>query len=236
MPTPPEVQALRDAQDAAGKLFQRDAEVRAAHAAALKARHKLAWSPPPVDEVLANMRRLVDERAAAWLRDNARAIYRDFGGDREAKVAGSVLQHRPALWRRPGHYLDVPDLVGLAPELMKARFEEAIRSQASSAGPEAVERARLVAEMDAEISAIEETHTALVDAAAALPSPIAIALLPAVQSRRSAEEARRKREADEIEARQRAAATVNEKLPSTARSAYIRQPPRGETIADPFGA
>lgn len=233
---PPEVQVLCDAQDAAGKLFQRDAELRAAHAAALSARKRIASSPPPTEEVVANMRAVVDEHAAKWLLDNSWAITLAFAGERRAQRDGSVTQQRPTLWRRAGHFLDVPDLVGLVPEMMKVRFEAAIRSRTAEAGPEADERARIVAELDGKIAAIERTHSGMVDAAAALTPPISLSLLESVRARREIELERQKRDGEAAEAARRAAAVVNEKLPRTAtRSSYLRHPPQGETIPDPFG-
>jgi uncharacterized membrane protein YqiK len=236
MSTPmPELQQLREAAAAAAKLAQRDQELRAAHKAAIAERHRVHFAPPPTEEVLANMRRLVDEAARAWLAENAGAIAEAFAGRTDERPSGPHVTRRPSLWRRPGHFLDVPDLCGLAPEAMKARFEEAIRRRDARAGLPPAERAERVAELDRRIAAIEESHTTMVDAAARLPQPIDIPLLETVRSRRSAEREAKRRAAEVEAARKQAEAELAAREAAgrpPGRSGYLEQ--TGESVGDPF--
>jgi hypothetical protein len=201
---------LAGARTAVEELHATDHQLREAHAAAQRGRDRLISAPPPVDEVIGAMVRVVDAHAAGWAREHAVGLIHAFGPGLELERDGT-LRERPA--RMPDWFLlrdlRLKDVVGAFPELVKARLAEIIRGHAYEAGPSQTERARLVAEADARIAELEAQHTELVDAAGALTPPIVLALLPAVQARRDADAARRQREGRAEQDRQAREAAVN---------------------------
>lgn len=204
-------------------------QLREAHRSALVERKRACDGRPPIDEVVANMRRLVDEAAARWGNDRHYSMLIDFGGGMELRTDGSIRERRPQMHSLGNH---VDSLIGLAPGLIKDRLEEILRSQSYEAGAPLADRPRLIAEADVRIREIEDQHSALVDAAAHLNPPISLELLPAVRDRREHERIQARREGDRLADERRrqeeldARMAAKEKEPRGGRSAYIES--RGE--------
>ena len=121
----------------------------------------------------------------------------------------------------PDQVLEI--LIGMAPEIVKARFRALILSQASPDAPPSKDRPRLLAEAAERIAAIEREHTELVDFAAGLEPPIKFEYLPAVRDRRQleADEARRQAAATAERRAVEQAVDALPEAPGGARSAYL---------------
>lgn len=205
-------------------------QLREAHTAALAEQKRACDGRPPIDEVVANMRRLVDEAAARWGNDRHYSMLIDFGGGMELRTDGSIQERRPQMHSLQRVSLD--SLIGLAPELVKARLEEILRSQPYEAGAPLADRPRLIAEADVRIREIEDQHETLVNACGQLDPPITLRHLTPVQERRDRESLEARREADRSEEERRRAAELDARIvakaqePRGGRSAYIES--RGE--------
>jgi hypothetical protein len=173
--------------------------LREQHAAAVKARGRIAAALEPIEIIVSNMRRLVDEAASRWAGEEARAMAWAFTSGLVTRSDERLFVKRPGLWDGPSGHLAFHDVVGLVPELVKARLETILRSSAFETGLPLEAREPAIADADRTIAAVEDLHTRLVDDAAGLG--ITLPLLPAVQARRAAEEARQAREATAIAAR-----------------------------------
>jgi hypothetical protein len=158
-------------------------------------------------EIVANMERLVDERAAQWASDHGRSIaqacssYLEERGTAPTDRRTERVQPRlPDFPTRSGA-VDFHTLCGLVPELMKARLRivlDGVGDEFFGLAP--ADRAARLTELEAQIASLEARHTELVDAAAGVG--ITLALLPPIQEQRD-EQARA--EAREL-ARERARA------------------------------
>lgn len=163
-----------------------------------------------------------------YAKDKRRGFVLHCGGNLEYQSDGTYCElaaRLPDLFSMAS--LTQRDMIGLFPELLKARGEAIIRSETyASPGPLA-ERPARVAEIDREIVEIEERHTALVDLARSLDPPVLIELLPAVRERREAAAVKAQREADALEARREAERRVNAhhtaRAAQSGRSAYLTQ-------------
>ncbi len=216
--------ATAAARDALAQLQHAEAALRERHRAALKARKAIGAGLEPAEDIVAALDDIIDAHAARWRAEFADHII--------AKLSGSVEAGRV----RPGRVPDfgeraftVEAFIALAPETAKRAFREIVEATAYRAGAPLAERARLVAETDAEIGAIEREHEALVDTAAA--AGVTLAHLPSVQARRdraAAEAAReayaRQRRAEleaAIEAAPRSRLVNLDARPTATRSSYI---------------
>lgn len=187
-----EIEAIRAAQAASADLHKRSNLYRDEHARLISHRRHVADAPPPPDEVVANMRRLVDEQAATRQRDIARQAVYSMGGSLRVTPSRTEKVVKPALLRL--HDLDVmhfDDLCGLVPELVKAGLEAIIRAHEYVSGGPLADRQAELAVIDADIAEIERSHTALVEAAASLEPAIIIPLLATVRQRREHEQSQR---------------------------------------------
>jgi hypothetical protein len=183
----PNSQRVRAAQAAIADLYSADRTLREDHAAALRERDRVAALPPPVDDVVANMRGLVDELAASWSANHRESVIGHCGGSYELENSGLEMKTRqPQLpWTLfPIEGPRLRDLCGLFPEMIKNRLEDIIRAQPIESGTSLSARPAAVAAVDARISAIEDEHTELCDTAAAFAPPIHLELLAPVRARR----------------------------------------------------
>lgn len=177
--------------------------MRAAHAAAVQDRTRLLGLLEPVDVLVATMRRAVDEAAGQWAAEHASSIASAFSARYRLEVDGRYREERPSLWDYYCRDLRFADLCALAPELVKARLEQIVRSHSYDAGPAMAERPAAIEQATARIIEVERQHEAFVDAAASLTPPVRLELLPPVRERREREAARAQREASAREAEER---------------------------------
>lgn len=199
---------IRVAKEAAATLKAHADALADRHQALVKDRTAIATASPALEEILANMQRLVDEASARWNESHTRVLIDFIGGYNEPWSTGGVRTVPPQLpANRPHEGRDAigfEELCGLAPELMKARIERTLRAaDPAPYGLPVDERTRRLAELDAEIAEHEAAHTQLVDAAADVGIPLP--LLPAVRARREQEAAEAVRQAELARQRELAA-------------------------------
>jgi hypothetical protein len=214
---------LTAARSALSELHELDAELRAQHAAALQERSRLTSSPPPLEEVLANMEQVVDRAAAAWAEEHGQSLLRNLGPGLRMKADGALTPERPGF---PSYFVTNPftltHLVGLAPDIVKQRLRQILSGVEYQPGPATADRERLLVEADAKIAALEHEHEQLVLEAGALEPPVTLELLPSVKVRRQKEARRAELTAREREARERAQQAVEAAVPVRAvRSSYL---------------
>ena len=180
--------AVAAAKAAVIKVNETDQDLRARHVTLTKERLAVATAPPPLAECVENSRHLVEQAAEKWAND--------YGGIITNAVAGGVqysgTKESPRLPALPtfriSRTLELEDLCGLAPKLVKEHLEQAIRAAENQRfGLTAAEREKKLAEIDEELALIEEEHSGMVAAAAELG--VQLALLDAVRERRETEEA-----------------------------------------------
>lgn len=202
----PEIEAVEIERDALNRLATREQTLRAQHAAALQAKGCINGRPAPKSEQLANMRRLVDEAASRFVQENGQSLATHLSGRLELQSDGTYRDVAPSLttWSPRGYHseLTLTELCGIAPDAVKAGLESVIKATPASGDemPHAKRRPAL-AEADQYIREIEDAHSQLVDAAAALTPPIVIEHLPEVRERRAKEAAIRDREERDTAAR-----------------------------------
>jgi hypothetical protein len=189
-----EIDILKQASGAVARLAEHDRDLRAQHAAALKARRAIDAALEPVGDIIANMNALVDAAAARWVETHAYGVTRAFSRGLTARADGTVRE-KPAQLYDPGRVFGFDDLCGLAPEVVKARCAEILRAHAPANGIPMGAREAALTDADRAIERLETLHTTLVDEAASLTPPIVLELLPAVKARRDAEAARARAEA-----------------------------------------
>jgi hypothetical protein len=207
---------LTAARSALGELHELDAELRAEHGRLLKERSRIASSPPPLEEILANMEAAVSATAARWAQEHSWSLLKGFGPGLRLKADGSLVPERPGF---PSYFVTNPftfkDMVGIMPDAVKVRLRQILSSVEYVPGSPMADRERLLAEVDERIRQLEGEHTGLVAEAAGLtPEPVLLALLPSVAAHRAAEQAKADRERAQREARERAAAAVNAQVPA----------------------
>lgn len=189
------IKAIRDARAAAVKLTDTEKSLRAQHAALVKERTSVVETIRSLDEVLANMERLVDQAASKWGSDFGRTVAIEASGYTEIRSGGLPdLEVRPRLPPFPGggNRLNFEWVCALAPSIMKTRLAEIIRQSGANFGLPAEARVAKLAEMEAQIAEVEAQHTSLVDAAGEVG--ITLPLLNTVRERREAEALRLERE------------------------------------------
>lgn len=178
-----ELAALREAKAATAKLRQSAADLAAKYAALVAERERVKRRLAPVEECIANVRRLVDEARDEWVRKNKGRIARslsggmDFVGDSERLVKPALPKFDP-----PPYSLTLEDLCGIAPDLVKASLERAVRGSGADHAASAGAREKRLAEIDAELRLLEEQHTSTVDGAAEVG--LELDLLPHVRAAR----------------------------------------------------
>lgn len=210
----PEIEAIEIERAALNRLATREQTLRAQHAAAIQARGSVTGRPAPKSEQLANMRRLVDETAARFAQENGPALARHISGSLELQNDGTYREVVPSLmsWSPRGFQSEITlvELCGIVPDAVKAGLELIIKATPLSADelPHAKRRAAL-AEADQYIREIEDAHSQLVDAAAALTPPIVMEHLAEVRERRAKEAAVREREESARAARAPLEQTIN---------------------------
>ncbi len=203
-----EINALKEAKAAVQQLRERTTAMVAEHTALLREREAVALAHPPLEEVLANARRLVDEEGARFVGENARSVVRAVGGHVDY-IPGTTTE-RFAVPYLPGfgftvpgigiHPLTLQQLAAIAPDIVKSFLERAIRACPGRFGLGEPARSEKLAQIDARLADIEAAHTDLVDAAAAYD--VRIPYMPAVEERKYAE--RRAAASAEAEAADRA--------------------------------
>lgn len=172
-----------------------DIELRAKHAEALKAQEQTAGLLPPMSEVVANMRRCIDEAAGSFHKDHGYGVAHAFAGDWSLATDGRLeLRSQPGLanFNLPGAQLTVANLCAFFPEQMKDAFARAIAAKyselnKSDIGTTFKNRPQEYEAANQQIREIEEAHSLVVDCAAELNPPIVLELLPGVARRRRAE-------------------------------------------------
>jgi len=208
-PVNEDVKILQQAKLAAGKLTGAVNQLAERHATLVSERSRIDFEPRALDEVIASANELVDKQRAGGDREHSRRLATFLSGrlDQSAADQTKTVRRRPAF---PDFFinegtgqqgLSFEHLCWLAPDLVKARVSEILRSSGITFGLPKVERERRLAAIDLEIAEVERQHTELVDAAADVG--IALPLLRTVQDRREADALAREREAEL--ARQRAA-------------------------------
>ena len=205
---------LVGARAAVSELHAVDKEFREQHLAAVKHRDFVRNAPPPLPEILQAMEIVVDAAAARWTQEHARTFLTELGPHMKAERDGRDTLPQPTLPELLAfRELRGEALVGLFPELLKARLREILSDMEYAAGPAQTDRARLLAEAEATIRQIEDQHAELVDQAAALDPPVLLRLLPAVADRRESERIRVNRETQAAERRRELEAAVNRAAP-----------------------
>ena len=208
-----EIKILRAAQDAAVKLTTIEQTLRDRHATLQTHRRHVFHALRSRAEILANEERLVDEAHARWWSDRGAACLAALSGRDELRVDGlgtererervrHVAPQLPtieSLVAAPGA-LTLTDLCGLLPDVVKGHLRAAIEAMPDERfGLSGQARTAKLAELDAEIADVERRHAELVDSAAEVG--IALALLPAVQERRTEQARRTERERELATAR-----------------------------------
>jgi hypothetical protein len=215
---------LAGARTALGELHDLDTELRAQHSVAVRERERLASASPPVEEIVANMEHVIDERTAEEAESMAYGLRHAFGGGFEMRRDGNLAERKPTLpdWFYRADFT-LARLAGFAPGLVKARLAEILRAALYEAGSPMADRRRFLAEADAKIAEIERAHEQLVDEAAALEPPVTLTLLPEVKARRDAAAAKADRERVQRAERERIEAQVNAEVrPRAVPSLYLR--------------
>jgi hypothetical protein len=188
----------------AAELAERDAALRVE-------REKVQFAPEPLDDCIANAKRLVAEEHARGVKEWGRHIVHELGGGaRAAQVTNVQTEHhvlkervieagvrtvKPRLPRIEAKSSSGAD-VGLTlreaclllPDLVAQGLERAMREAGAPHGLPAAARAKRLAEIDAELASIEVQHEELREGAKA--RGIEIDPLPEVQRRIAQEKSR----------------------------------------------
>lgn len=193
--TDSDIKAVQEAKAAAARIKQTAHVLEERHKVLSKERDVLMHAVASANEVLTNMRRLVDEKGAEFIKDFGSTFVRHLSGYTELRGPGDSRERviRPHIPHLPDGYLGRFDaLCAVLPDLLKDRLEQVIRGSGAAFGLPKEARAAKVAELDASIAQVEALHTELVDGAANVG--IEIPLLPAVRTRREKEALRLRRE------------------------------------------
>ena len=188
--------------DLAGALSKATADARAEagalaarHAALTKEREATRTALLPAAECEANARRLVAAARQEWLRTYGRHVVKDLSGG-ITYIDGSTREvvRGPALpsWGALDGRLTFADVCGLFPDLAVDALSRTVREAGADHGLDEAARAKRLAEIDAELAAIEAQHAELVAGAAAagLFSPSCPRCAQGARPRRPAERSR----------------------------------------------
>lgn len=202
--TTDELKALRAAKAATASLNEAEAGLRAQHTALLKEKKDVETSYASEGECVANLHRIIDAKAAEWAKERGVGIVRDLSprsewidGTTRFRVAPPKLPH----WGAASGMLTFPDLCGLAPALVKERLTEVIHQSGARFGLPAEAKAKRLAEIENELTAVEAQHLALVEGAG--ECGLKYELLAVVRERREAEAAEVERAARLVADRER---------------------------------
>jgi hypothetical protein len=169
------------------------------HAELVKERAAVEDANLPQAEILSHATRLVDEVAQDFAKTYAPRFAWDLSGGKRVIEGSTRYQdtkpHLPGNFGQDG--LTFRDLCGLAPSLVKARIAEIIRGSGETYGLPAAARARRVAEIDAEIQALEAQHVELLDGAT--EHGFSVEEIPSVRDRRVAAERKAEREEEDAQ-------------------------------------
>jgi hypothetical protein len=199
---------IEAARQALTGLHDEDARLRAGHLELERERNRILQASPPVEDIVAAMRDVVDRDAAAWANDKAASFRGAFGPGLE-ETEGAFRARRPSWpqWFAP--HINFHELVGLFPELVKARLEAIIRADVYEPGAALAERTLLLADVDRRIAELEHAHEQLVDVAGSLTPPVKLHCFPAVAARREREAMQRQRDEQTAAERKEREAAVN---------------------------
>lgn len=223
-----DIQQLVGAQSAIARLSEQERALRTEHRAAEQELRAIKMARPPAEQIVKQMRAIVDAVAAKYSAENAYGVIEAFAGGVTAatSTSGRDRPRPPALWRgRPEMRfgeLTTVDVCGLLPEVVKSSFERMIRAHATADGLTTEQKAAAVAKAEARIQCVEEEHSNLVDAAAGLNPPIVMELLPVVKQRRASEARSRELEEQRVARRAEREAALD---------AAAAQPPAGGTFS-----
>lgn len=194
----PEIEGIQREREALSRLADRERTLRAQHQAAQQRIRDIAGLLSPLDEMIANMRLMIDQHAAGFAVDHARGLASACSVSLDLQMDGRYQERPPTSSWHPAYLpsdLSFHHLCGLVPDAIKASLERVLRTlPADHMGlPAAARRAALTA-AQADLQAIEDQHTALVDEAGSLTPPITMELLPDVRQRRYIERLARERD------------------------------------------
>lgn len=207
----PDVELVKQATAAAGRLRAAEQALRDKHAALVRELRDVVTAHPAMEECEGRACRLVDEARDELIRNLGTGIVRAVGGHRELSGAPGSTEERDVPPRLPswgptpqgasGPPLTFRDFCAVDPDRAKVFLVAAIRGSGARFGLPREARAAKLAELDEQVGAVEAQHTALVEAAGKVG--IALDVLPSVRERREAEA--RERDRAESLARQREA-------------------------------
>lgn len=186
--TTDELKALRAAKAATASLNEAEAGLRAQHTALLQEKKMIGLSLASKEEALANMNRIVDAKAAEWAKGRGVGIARDVSGHKdvfEGTTRERFVHPRLPHWGDAHGTIHFEDLVGLVPNLIKERLAEVIAQSGARFGLPAEAKAKRLAEIENELTAVEAQHLALVEGAG--ECGLKYELLAVVRERREAE-------------------------------------------------
>lgn len=194
----PEIEGIHRERDALSRLAERERDLRAKHQAAKLRISAIASLLSPPDEMIANMRRMIDDQAASFAADQVRGLATACSAGLELQMDGGYGERKPDGSWHPGYLpsdLNFYHLCGLVPDAVKSSLERVLRTlPAELLGLPAAARRAALTEAQAVLQSIEQQHTTLVDAAGSLQPPIVMELLPEVLQRRHTEARARERE------------------------------------------
>ena len=179
---------LAGARSALDDLHATDKALRQMHEELQAERGRLCTARPPRAELIAAVERQVDDAAAAWAAACGPQVIAAVSGTVDVLPGGEVRGIRAGnLFEVPAlaGLLDVPTLMALVPDQVKAGLRQLIEATEYAEGPPMSERPTLIAAVAAKIADVEEQHSGLVDQARALG--ITLGLLDDVRSRRAVE-------------------------------------------------
>jgi hypothetical protein len=178
---------IRAGLDAAGRLLELAKALGHRYTERRRQRDRMVEIAPPRSVVLEQVDELVDARAAKWADDHRALVVRKVSGGRRL---GSTADGHEAIRRTPPRLPDFDgrftfdDLVGLAPDLVKARLRALVLAEPDAAfGPPEPERAAAVLELDAELDAIECDYGDMQARASTLN--LTVPALPGAENRRA---------------------------------------------------
>jgi len=182
------LKALQASLNAAKQLKTAEAEMRAEHAGLIGQRAKMLFGNAgnaSETEIIENIERLVNEKAAEYAERQVGPFVRSLGGRNEPTTGPKEFREVSPRLPGFGSALTFEDLCGLAPSLVKAGLVEIVRRPTAQFGLPKVAREAKVKELDAAIAKVEATHTKLVEDAAGFG--MTLPLLDAVVTRRTVE-------------------------------------------------
>lgn len=189
--------AASDVRRMLGEIRAHERALRDKHAALTRERQTVESANRSREEVLAESDRIVDDLAAKWTDDHGGRLVSCVSGELRSLPSGTtgLRRARPELPSlRPGDALSLEDLAGLFPDLLKARLRAIIEAQPAKVfGLAAAAREQRVAELAAELAAVERDHELLVSTA--VEAGLTLRHLDRTESRLRAEQEAAAREA-----------------------------------------